>query len=98
MSRKKEKKKKKKGTSQYQKLRINKKIKNMDDLHFVPNNILTRIFKELIKYKNDYQQYLNYICGIFFFFWRNKHTHKGEGNDSNTKAHHNFTMHLMYIF
>ena len=33
----------------------------MDNLHFVPNNILIRIFKELTKYKNDYQQYLNYI-------------------------------------
>ena len=41
----------------------------MDDLHFVPNNILTRIFKELIKYKNDYQQYLNYICRNFLFFF-----------------------------
>ena len=47
---------KKKGTSQYQKLRMSKKkIKNMDDLHFVPNNILTRFFKKLTKYKNDYQ-------------------------------------------
>ena len=51
----------------------------MDDLHFVSNNILTRIFKELIKYKNDYQQYLNYICGIFFFFLE-KQTHtQGRG-------------------
>ena len=33
----------------------------MDNLHFIPNNILTKIFKELTKYKNDYQQYLNYI-------------------------------------
>ena len=33
----------------------------MDSLHFIPNNILTRLFKELIGYKNDYQQYLNYI-------------------------------------
>ena len=30
-------------------------IKNMDNLHFIPNNILTNFFKELIKYKNDYQ-------------------------------------------
>ena len=50
------KRRKKKGTSQYQKLRMSKKkIKNMDDLHFVPNNILTRFFKKLTKYKNDYQ-------------------------------------------
>ena len=35
--------------------------KNIDNLHFIPNNILTKFFKELIKYKNDYQQYLNYI-------------------------------------
>ena len=35
--------------------------KNMDNLHFIPNNILTKFFKELTKYKNDYQQYLNYI-------------------------------------
>ena len=33
----------------------------MDNLHFIPNNILTIFFKELTKYKNDYQQYLNYI-------------------------------------
>ena len=47
-------KKKKKSASQYQKLRINKKKLNMDKLHFLPNNILTRFFKELTKYKNDY--------------------------------------------
>ena len=35
--------------------------KKMDNLHFIPNNILTKFFKELTKYKNDYQQYLNYI-------------------------------------
>ena len=32
-----------------------------DNLHFIPNNILTIFFKELTKYKNNYQQYLNYI-------------------------------------
>ena len=32
----------------------------MDNLHFIPNEI-TRLFKELPNYKNDYQQYLNYI-------------------------------------
>ena len=26
----------------------------MENLHFLPNNILTRFFKELTKYKNDY--------------------------------------------
>ena len=26
-----------------------------DNLHFIPNNILSNFFKELIKYKNDYQ-------------------------------------------
>ena len=47
--------------------KINKKcfaiifFKNMDNLHFILNNILTIFFKELTKYKNDYQQYLNYI-------------------------------------
>ena len=29
--------------------------KNIDNLHFIPNNILTNFFKELTKYKNDYQ-------------------------------------------
>ena len=33
----------------------------MNNLHFIPNNILTKFFKELTKYKNDYQYYLNYI-------------------------------------
>ena len=46
------KKRRKKGTSKYQQLRI---YKNMENLHFVPNNILIRIFKQLTKYKNDYQ-------------------------------------------
>ena len=27
----------------------------MDNLHFIPNNILTKFFKKLTKYKNDYQ-------------------------------------------
>ena len=27
----------------------------MDNLHFIPNNIHTKFFKELTKYKNDYQ-------------------------------------------
>ena len=27
----------------------------MDNLHFILNNILTNFFKELTKYKNDYQ-------------------------------------------
>ena len=35
--------------------------KKMDNLHLIPNNIHTKIFKELTKYKNDYQKYLNYI-------------------------------------
>ena len=30
-------------------------IKKMDNLHFISNNIFTKIFKELTKYKNDYQ-------------------------------------------
>ena len=33
----------------------------MDNLHFIPNNILTNYFKELTKYKNNRQQYFNYI-------------------------------------
>ena len=30
-------------------------LKENDNLHFIPNNILTNFFKELTKYKNDYQ-------------------------------------------
>ena len=29
--------------------------KNIDNLHLIPNNIHTKFFKELTKYKNDYQ-------------------------------------------
>ena len=29
-------------------------FKNMDNLHFILNNILTKFFKVLTKYKNDY--------------------------------------------
>ena len=43
---------KKKNASQYQKLRINKKKWTI--YIFLPNNILTRFFKGLTKYKNDY--------------------------------------------
>ena len=33
---------------------MNIKIKKIDNLYFLPNsNILTRLFKELKKYKND---------------------------------------------
>ena len=41
----------------------------MDNLHFIPNNILTNFFKELTKYKNDYQQYLNYIY-IYIYIYK----------------------------
>ena len=30
------------------------KNKNMDNLHFIPNNIRTKYFKELTKYKNNF--------------------------------------------
>ena len=33
----------------------------MENLHFIPNIIHTKFFKELTKYKNDNQYYLNYI-------------------------------------
>ena len=33
----------------------------MENLHFIPNNILIKSFKKLTKYKDDYQYYLNYI-------------------------------------
>ena len=38
----------------------------MDNLHFILSNILTKFFKELTKYKNDYQQYLNYIYNLYY--------------------------------
>ena len=34
---------------------MNCKKKKLDNIHFIPNNILTNFFKELTKYKNDYQ-------------------------------------------
>ena len=40
----------------------------MDNLHFIPNNILTIFFKELTKYKNDYQLYLNYIYKNYIMY------------------------------
>ena len=46
----------------------------MDNLHFLPNNILTRFFKELTKYKNDYISivfklyiYKNYIVHLIIY-------------------------------
>ena len=41
----------------------------MDNLHFIPNNILIKFFKELTKYKDDYQQYLNYICRNYIMYF-----------------------------
>ena len=32
----------------------NKIKKKWTNLHFIPNNIFTKFFKELTKYKNDY--------------------------------------------
>ena len=29
--------------------------KKMNNLHFIPDNIITKFFKELTKYKNNYQ-------------------------------------------
>ena len=43
-----------------------KKKKKKDNIHFIPNNILTIFFKELTKYINDYQQYLNYIYKLYY--------------------------------
>ena len=40
---------------------LHNNLKKMNNLYFISNNILTKFFKELTKYKNDYQQYLNYI-------------------------------------
>ena len=40
----------------------------MDNLHFIPNNILTNFFKDIIKYKNDYQQYLNYTYRNYIMY------------------------------
>ena len=30
-------------------------LKKMDNLHFILDNIITKIFKELTEYKNNYQ-------------------------------------------
>ena len=47
---------------------LHNNLKKMDNLHFISNNILTKFFKELTKYKNDYQQYLNYINYIILYY------------------------------
>ena len=40
----------------------------MDNLHSIPNNTVINFFKELTKYKNDYQQYLNYIYRNYIMY------------------------------
>ena len=40
----------------------------IENLHFIPNNILTKFFKELTKYKNDYQYYLNDIYRNYIMY------------------------------
>ena len=44
-------------------------IEKMDNLHFIPNNILTNFFKELTKYKNDYQQCFNYLWELYYAYY-----------------------------
>ena len=56
----------------------------MDNLHFLPNNILTRFFKELTKYKNDYISiifklyvYMNYTMHLNVYLLSiSMHTHE----------------------
>ena len=48
---------------------LHNNFKKMDNLHFIPNNILTNFFKKLTKYKNDYQQYLNYIYRNYIMYF-----------------------------
>ena len=48
---------------------LHNNFKKIDNLHFILNNILTKFFKESIKYKNDYQQYLNYIYMNYIIFF-----------------------------
>ena len=46
--------KKKKKKKCFTILKKKNKNKNMDNLHFIPNNIRTKYFKELTKYKNNF--------------------------------------------
>ena len=41
---------------------LEKRSKLMNNLHFIPNNILIKFFKDFTKYKNDYQQCKDSIC------------------------------------
>ena len=46
----------------------------MDNLYFIPNNIFTNFFKELTKYKNDYQKFNLYkykYIYIYILIYRN---------------------------
>ena len=45
-----------------------KKKKCFTIFFFKPNNMLTKFFKELTKYKNDNQQYLNYIYKNYIIY------------------------------
>ena len=40
----------------------------MDKFIFILNNIYTKFFKELTKYKNDYQYYLNDIYRNYIMY------------------------------
>ena len=46
----------------------------MDNLHFLPNNILTKFFKELTKYKNDYISIV-FKLYIYIYIYRNYTIH-----------------------
>ena len=67
-------------------LHNNLKKKNMDNLHFIPNNILIIFFKELTKYKNDYQQYLKYIYIYIQELYYASYIHPSELLNTKTKG------------
>ena len=45
----------------------------MDNLHFLPNNILTRFFNELTKHKN---YYISIVFKLYIYIYKNYTMHE----------------------
>ena len=69
----------------------------MDNLHFLPNNILTRFFKELTKYKNDYISIV-FKFYIYIYIYKNYIMHLNVYLLSIMSTLEKMILYLVYIY
>ena len=67
----------------------------MDNLHFLPNNILTKFFKELTKYKNDY---ISIVFKLYIYIYKNYIMHLNVYLLSIMSTLEKMILYLIYIY